>query len=93
MSDNPVEKDPPRAPCYEYQNDHISAEEFFEQIDATPNDVLQDLVEEWRAKSDESHTVAQETAKAETGSRRFPEGLTVAYQLCADELEELINES
>jgi len=52
MSDTPVEKEPPRAPCYEYQNDHISAEEFFEQIDATPNSELQELIEEWRVNMD-----------------------------------------
>jgi len=45
-----VEKDPPRAPCYEYQNDHISASEFFDRIDATPNDELRELVDRWRSE-------------------------------------------
>lgn len=48
--DTPVAKDPPRGPCYEYQNDHISATEFFEQIEAVPKAELRELIEEYREK-------------------------------------------
>jgi hypothetical protein len=75
--DTPVAKDPPRAPCYEYQNDHISAEEFFERIDAVPKEDLRALIEEWRES--EEHMASQ-------GVDEWADGI----KQCADELEDLL---
>jgi len=87
MSDkNPVEKDPPRGPCYEYQNDHITAEEFFERIDAVPKARLRELIEEWREQRED--VLDRETATDSAKSHR--NGVACGMDYCIDELEALL---
>jgi len=55
-----------------------------------PIEELEQLADEWEVESDKSHNAATKAASSDTHSQRFPEGLTIAYKQCAEELREVL---